>query len=131
MPRVDESRVFNALLSYRLSGEMVSEGHSIHVKIEPDDTHAGDSPDFLLWVEVSLKLFGQFMRVRVPVPIEAEKGGIDGGALDDLRKFIDRRRCKVQLPMLVIAESGYDERLTERDLPADVTIVQIPVRAVP
>ncbi len=60
-----------------------------------------------------------------------EEGGIDGGAMEDLRKFIERRNKKVQLPMLVIAESGYDERHVERDLPADLTILQIPVRAVP
>jgi len=77
MPRVDESKVFNALLSYRLSGKLALEGHEIHVSIEPNDNHAGDSPDFILWVEVNFQIFGQPMQVRVPVPVEAEKGGFD------------------------------------------------------
>ena len=129
MPCVDESKVFNALLSYSLCAKVVSEGHEIQVRIEPFDNHAGDSPDFILWVEVSLEIFGQPIRVRVPVPVEAEKGGISGGAMEDLHKFIDRRHHKMQLPMLVIAESGYGEQHVERDVPSEVTILQVPVRA--
>ena len=53
----------------------------ITLRLRPVDNHAGDSPDFLLWVEVEFQLFGNDIRVAVPVPVEAEKGGITGGAL--------------------------------------------------
>ena len=130
MPAVDEASVFNALSTYRLSGTAIMGGHEIRVSIEPYDNHANDSPDFILFVEISFSLFGQPVKVRVPVPVEAEKGGIFGGAVDDLNKLIDRRHHKVQMPMLVVAECGYDEQHLERDLPADVTVVQIPVRTI-
>jgi|SRR5271170_4296029 len=129
MPRVDEAKVFSALLTLRGGGTAIIDGQQISVKIDPVDNHSGDSPDFLLWIEVGLSAFGQDLRVRVPIPVEAEKGGIDGGAMEDLRKFLERRRHLVQLPMLVVAEAGYDVRRESRDLPAEVTIMQVPIRA--
>jgi hypothetical protein len=129
MPSVEESKVFSALLSLRASGTVDTGGQQISIKIEPIDNHLGDSPDFFLWIEVEFAAFGQSLRVRVPIPVEAEKGGIDGGAMEDLRKFVERRRHPIQLPMLVVAEAGYDLRTEPQDLPAVVTIFQLPIRA--
>lgn len=129
MPKVDEGKVLSALLTLRASGTAIIDGQEIGIKIDPVDNHAGDSPDFLLWLEVGLHAFGQALKVRVPIPVEAEKGGIDGGAMEDLSKFVERRRHRVQLPMLVVAEAGYDVRKDSRDLPAELTIIQVPIRA--
>jgi hypothetical protein len=128
MPNVEESKVFNALLSLRTSGTVSLDGRQISIKIEPVDNHVGDSPDFFLWLEIELIALGQNLRIRVPIPVEAEKGGIYGGAIEDLQKFIERKRHPIELPMLVVAEAGYDDRQERIDLPAVVTMLQIPIR---
>ena len=129
MANVEESKVFNSLLSLRTSGTVSLGGREISIKIEPVDNHLGDSPDFFLWLEVELTVFSQHFRVRVPIPVEAEKGGIYGGAIEDLDKFTARARHPIELPMLVVAEAGYDVRQERRELPAIVTMMQIPLRA--
>ena len=129
MPHVDESKVFNALLSLRGGGAIPLGNQELLVEVEPIDNHSGDSPDFLLWVKLTFHIFGQQVLIRVPVPVEAEKGGIDGGAMDDLAKFLERRRHMMKLPMLVVAESGYDERTQDCDIPTEITILQVPMRA--
>src|SRR4051812_2162816 len=101
MPPVDESKVFNALLAFRGQGIVALGDQELVVEVEPIDNHSGDSPDFFLWIKLSFAIFGQQVQVRLPIPVEAEKGGIDGGALDDLKKFLERRRHVLQLPMLV------------------------------
>src|SRR5688500_16205780 len=128
MPPVDESKVFNALLALRGGGIVQLGDQQLLVEVEPIDNHSGDSPDFLLWIKLTFAIFGQHVQVRLPIPVEAEKGGIDGGALDDLTKFLERRRHLFQVPMLVVAESGYDERTQECDVPTVITILQVPMR---
>ncbi len=128
MPDVDERKVFDALLKYRLEGRIASEHTSVQIRLCPVDNHVGDSPDFLLWVEVEFELFGQPVKLKVPIPIEAEKGGISGGALEDLRKFVDRRKHLIEIPMVVVSEAGYDSKEQVEQCTTKFTIRQVPVR---
>ena len=128
MPDVDERKVFDALLKYRLEGRIESEHVSVQIRLRPVDNHAGDSPDFLLWVEVEFELFGQPVQLAVPIPVEAEKGGISGGALEDLRKFVERKRHVIRVPMVVVSEAGYDSKEQEELCATKFSIIQVPVR---
>ncbi len=130
MPEVDEQKVFGDLLKYRLDGRVTSEHASVQLRLRPVDNHVGDSPDFLLWVELEFELFSQSVKLAVPIPVEAEKGGITGGALDDLRKFVDRGKHVIELPMIVVSESGYDTRTQVEQCATRFTICQVPVRRI-
>jgi hypothetical protein len=68
------------------------------------------------------------LKVKIPIPIEAEKGGIYGGALEDLSEFVKRKKYFIELPMLVIAEKGYETIEKEEIFPVRFIINQIPVR---
>jgi len=128
MPEVNEASVFAALLKYRLEETISKDQLHVTVRLRPVDNHARDCPDFLLWAEIEFDLFGQQMKVSVPIPIEAEKGGIHGGALDDLRKFVDRRNHLVEIPMLVVSESGYASKQQVEQIAAKFVISQVPIR---
>jgi len=128
MPKVDEKKVYGELLKYRLEGCVASEHASVQLRLRPVDNHVGDSPDFLLWVELEFDLFSQPVKLAVPIPVEAEKGGISGGAMDDLRKFVDRRKHVIQLPMIVVSEAGYDTKQQNEECATQFTIHQVPVR---
>lgn len=128
MVEVNEKEVYYALLKYKGMGKVDIGGAEICVALNPVDIHKVDSPDCILWVDISLKLIGQNLRLRIPIPVEAEKGGIYGGALEDLKKFIERRKYSIEIPMLVIAEAGYDIREQSETFPVRFTISQIPVR---
>ena len=131
MPEVNEKKVYDALLRYKGGGKIYLEDAEFGLFLNPIDIHDVDSPDCLLWINISLKLFGQNLKLRVPIPVESEKGGIYGGALEDLKKFIERGKYPIELPMLVIAEAGYDTKEQNEVLPVRITINQIPVRLVP
>ncbi|MFZ3059106.1 MAG: hypothetical protein WA102_05125 [Candidatus Methanoperedens sp.] len=132
MPEVNEKHVYNALLKYKGSGKLdikdAEKDAEIILHLNPIDIHTTDSPDYLLWIDISLKLFGQNLAVKIPIPVEAEKGGIYGGALEDLKKFVERRNYPIELPMLVIAEAGYDTTEQKETFPVKFKISQIPVR---
>jgi|SRR5581483_6657276 len=128
MPDVDESRVFAALSQYRTQLSIEGPLGQIELEFRPVDNRVGDSPDFFLWVEIRFALFGQPVKIAVPVPVEAEKGGIYGGALDDLRKFLDRKKHLAEIPMLVVAESGYATKEQDEALTTHFTISQVPIR---
>jgi hypothetical protein len=128
LPEVNVRKVYNALLRYKGEGKIKVEDAEISFSLNPIDIHDIDSPDCLLWADISLKMFGQNLKLRVPIPVEAEKGGIYGGALEDLKKFIERKKYPLELPMLVIAEAGYDTKEQYEILPVRITINQIPVR---
>ena len=130
MPDVEEQKVFSALLKYQLQESISIEDVTVNLRFRPVDNHAGDSPDFLLWVEVDFELFGQRVKVAVPIPIEAEKGGISGGAMEDLRKLVDRRKHLIQVPMIVVSEAGYASKDQVEMFPTKFTIMQIPIRRI-
>ena len=115
-------------MKYKGSGKIDIGGAEIVLSLNLVDIHGIDSPDSLLWIDISLKIFGQDLKLRVPIPVEAEKGGIYGGALEDLKKFVERGKYPIELPMLVIAEAGYETREQKEILPVKFTISQIPVR---
>lgn len=128
MVRVEEKDVYNALLEYAGEGGPFKIGKAqVQVSLKPQDTHIGDSPDFILWLEVSVKIFAQNLKVRVPLPIEAEARGINY-ALEDLRKFVEREKFPIELPMLVVASKGYANMDRTAKLPVHFKIKQIPVR---
>ncbi len=127
MPEVREEDVYNALLRFKGKEKVEIGNAEITIELTPVDIHNIDSPDSILWINISLKLFGQNLRLRVPIPVEAEKHGIDD-AVEDLDKFVERRRYPVEIPMLVIAEAGYKKREEDRTFPVKFTITQIPIR---
>jgi hypothetical protein len=128
MPEVDEREIYKVLSKIKGKAEINVDNAVITISLSPIDIHEIDSPDYLLWVDISLKLYGQDLKLRIPIPIEAEKGGIHGGALNDLQKFIRRKRYPIELPMLVIAEAGYDSKEVTESFPVRISINQIPVR---
>lgn len=129
MPEVEEHRIYEELLKLKGKAKAImKDGREVTVSIDPIDNHFSDSPDFIIWIEVSFKVFGEDLTVRIPLPVEAEKGGIYGGALEDLGKFVQRKKHTIELPMLVIAESGFDDRQETSSLPVKFSLRQIPVR---
>ncbi len=128
MVGVKEEDVYNALLKCAGRGEPFEVGKAgIQVSLQPQDIHIGDSPDFILWLEVSLRLFAQNLRVKIPIPVEAEGKGINE-ALEDLEKFIERGNYPLEFPMLVVAAKGYNTLEQTGKLPVQFMIKQIPVR---
>src|SRR6267378_1451691 len=80
--------------------------YEIELKVEVQDNHRGDSPDAIVGLTVILRHPRlPVLIVRVPIPVEGELAGISA-AKDDLRKFAERERFPIQLPMLVIGGSG-------------------------
>ena len=127
MPEVRERDVYNALLKFKGEGSIEIGEAEIHLSLTPVDVHTVGRPDSILWLEVSLGLFGQDLKLRIPVPIEAEKNGI-ADAMDDLEGFVARGQYIAEIPMLVVAEAGYGRREVRRDFPVEFTLTQIPVR---
>lgn len=128
MVGVREEDVYNALLKCAGRGELFKVGKAeIQASLQPQDIHIGDSPDFILWFEVSLRIFAQKLRVKIPIPIEAEGKGIDE-ALEDLEKFIERGNYPIELPMLVVAARGYNALERPGKLPVRFMVKQIPMR---
>ena len=126
--RVKEEDVYATLIKYAGKGERFKIGKAeIQVSLQPQDIHIGDSPDFILWLEVSLKVFEQNMIVKVPIPVEAEAGGIDK-ALEDLNKFVKRGHYPLEVPMLVVATKGFRASEQHEKLPVHFMIKQIPER---
>lgn len=128
MVRLEERIVHNALLKCAGGGIPFKIGEAeVQVQLDPRDTHIGDSPDFILWLVVSMKIFAQNIRVKIPIPIEAEEGGLSC-ALEDLEKFIEREHFPIELPMLVLASKGYSTAERNAKLPVNFKIKQIPSR---
>lgn len=127
MPEVREEDVYNALLKFKGEEKIKIGQAEIVLSLDPVDIHNFDRPDSILWVDISLKLFGQNLKLKVPIPVEAEKQGI-GDAMEDLEAFIKREKYPIEMPMLVIAEAGYEKREERRTFPVKFRIIQIPVR---
>ena len=128
MAGVTEKEVHAALLKCAGKGEAFKIGKvEVQVSLEPQDIHVGDSPDFILWLDVALRIFAQNLEVRIPIPVEAEKAGIEA-AVEDLDKFSERGHYPAKIPMLVVAEGGYSSLERLRSLPVQFRIRQIPVR---
>ena len=127
MAAVTEREVYLALLEYAGLSEPIQVGNTyVTIELEPQDTHVQDSPDALLWVIVRLRVFEQDIHLRVPVPIEAEKTGMDD-ALKDLKKFIKREHYPLELPMLVVSARGYSTSLESGKLLVNFEVKQLPV----
>lgn len=127
MPEVREDEVYNALLKFKGDGKVKIGQAEITLSLSPVDVHNIDRPDSILWIDISLRLFGQNLKLKVPVPVEAEKHGIDD-AIEDLEDFIKREKYPIEIPMLVIAEAGYEKREERRAFPVKFMLTQIPVR---
>jgi hypothetical protein len=127
MPEVKEKDIYRALLKFKGEKEFKIGKAKINLSLIPEDIHKFDRPDSLLWIDISLRLFEQNLKLKVPVPIECEKHGIDG-AIEDLEEFIRRGKYPIEIPMLVIAEAGYGKREERRAFPVKFMITQTPVR---
>jgi len=128
MVEVSEKEVYKNLLKYKGKGKVNVGETEVGVALNPVDIHEVDSPDCLLWVEIFLRVFSQDLKLRIPIPVEAEKGGIYGGALEDLKKFVERGRYPIEVPMLVIAEAGYDSKEQPETFPVRFAVSQVPIR---
>ena len=88
-----------------------------------------DSPDFVLRIKLSLQLFSQDFEIEIPLPLELEKVGIPQ-ALEDLRKFIEREKFSLILPMLVISDKEIVSQEKEEKIKVKFKIRQIPYRLI-
>ena len=127
MPQVKEEDIYNALLKLKGENSVKIGKAEIALSLIPEDIHKIDRPDSILWFNISLKIFGQNLKFRVPVPVEGEKHGIVD-AMEDLEEFIKREKYPIEIPMLVIAEAGYEKREERRTFPVKFRITQIPLR---
>lgn len=88
-----------------------------------------DSPDFVLRMKLRLQLFSQDFEIEIPLPLELEKVGIPQ-ALEDLRKFIERGKFSLILPMLVISDKEIVSQEKEEKIKVKFKIRQIPYRLI-
>lgn len=88
-----------------------------------------DSPDFVLKIKLKMNIFSQDFDIEVPLPIEIEKVGI-GLAKDDLKKFVEREKFELILPMLIVSEKEIASQEEERKLKTILKLKQIPEREV-
>lgn len=88
-----------------------------------------DSPDFVLKIRLKLLLLSQTFEMEIPMPIELEKVGIDE-ALTDLRKFIERGKFGLILPMFIISDRQVITQEKEEKLKTIFKLKQIPYRLI-
>jgi len=88
-----------------------------------------DSPDFILKIKLKLLLLSQAFKIEIPIPIELEKVGIDQ-ALADLRKFIEREKFSLILPMFVVSDKKIVTQEVEGKTKTKFKLRQIPYRLV-
>ncbi|MCK4735391.1 MAG: hypothetical protein KAT65_23260 [Methanophagales archaeon] len=88
-----------------------------------------DSPDFVLKIKLKMSIFSRNLGIEVPIPIELEKVGMKE-ALKDLRKFIEREKFELILPMLIVSEKKILSREEEGKLKTRLKLKQIPEREV-
>ena len=128
MAGVTERQVYDALSQCAGRSEIIKIGTAeLHLTLTPQDTHIGDSPDCILWFEADIKIFSQDLRIRIPIPIEAEKAGLEA-AVEDLDKFCERGHFLAEIPMLVVAEEGYSSQRKTSNMLTNFKIKQVPVR---
>ena len=122
-----KERVYLTLLRYKGEGKINIGKTEIHIAINPKDIHKFDRPDCLLWIEISLKILKQPLKLKIPIPIEAtseERSMKD--ALEDLTIFVKKGRYPIEIPMLVIANKGYQTTERKEKFPVKFIIRQIP-----
>jgi hypothetical protein len=127
MTRVYEEDVHDALLRY--AGEETVEigDGEVDIEITPVDIHTIDSPDSIVWLKLNLEMFSEEFRVKIPLPVEAEAAGLDH-AKEDLEKFIQRENYIAELPMLIVAEKGFDSDEESVKQRVSYNLEQIPER---
>lgn len=127
MPEVNEADVYNALLEVKGEAKLRIGKAEITLSLIPEDVHRVDRPDSILWVKISLRIFGQNLTTVIPIPVEAEKHGKD--AQEDLDEFIKRKHYPIEVPMPVVAEAGYRKReVPPKQFATNFTVVQVPLR---
>lgn len=99
------------------------------IEIDPN-YRISDSPDFVLVIKLKLQIFSREFDIRIPIPIELEKVGADPekenwGALEDLRKFIERKKRVLEIPMIVITKYYRTPFIKYVDLRTRTRIVQM------
>lgn len=127
MPEVKESEIYNALLRYKGKKALRIGNAEVIFSLNPHDTHKKDRPDGILWVEITLKIFGQKFNAKLPIPVEGEKVGIKD-AIEDLNAFVEREHYLIEIPMIVISEAGYIKKEIMKKFPTKFTVKQIPIR---
>ena len=127
MPEVKESEIYNALLKYKGTKTFKIGNADVIFSLNPRDTHKKDRPDSILWIEMTLKIFGQKFEFRLPIPIEGEKRGLRE-AIEDLNAFVERGHYLIEMPMIVVSEAGYDKKEVMKKFPTKFTVKQIPIR---
>ncbi len=93
------------------------------------------SPDSLLLVDVTLPLFGTQVTAKIPIALEAEKGGMEA-AIQDLDKFTKRSTSGepsyLSLPMLVLSKKSTGKVRSEfRDIRARFEIKEVALPQTP
>jgi hypothetical protein len=107
-----------------------SDKFTVELELEVHDNHRRDSPDVILQIALTIahpRL--PKLKLKIPIPIEGEKAGI-GAALEDLKKFAERKNFPQKLPMLVVGGAGNPARRShEIAIPVKFEIVQVPYRS--
>jgi len=129
VPEIKESEIYNALLKYKGKKTLKIGDAEVILSLNPRDIHKKDRPDSILWIEMTLKLFGQKFDVRLPIPIEGEKIGLKD-AIEDLDAFVERERYIIEIPMIVVSEAGYDKKEVMKKFSTRFTVKQIPIRRI-
>lgn len=125
------SAMLDAKTSIKVKPRTAERAYDVDISLEVHDNHRGDSPDVVLHLYVTIRhpLLPK-LKLRIPIPIEGEVAGISA-AKEDLRKFAERERFPIKLPMLVIGGSGNPKHATDEvKLKAKIDIDMIPYRQV-
>lgn len=128
LTKIKEEKVHKAILD-QIAGEESIEISDTEINLEIDsiDVHGKDSPDIILWINVSFEIFNRKQDLRIPLPVEAEAGGISS-AVEDLDKFVDRNNYEMELPMPVIGGKGTSSKKIKKPMPVTYRLSQIPER---
>lgn len=127
MTRVLEEDVHDALLKYAGEGSVDIGDGNIDIELTVSDIHTIDSPDCLLWLDIDLDIFSQALEVRLPLPVEAEAAGLEH-AREDLEKLVERENYYPEIPMLIVAEKGFNDDEEDVNQRVSYKLKQIPER---
>jgi len=123
---IEENELYNILLKEKEKNKI--NVTLVDIEIIPN-YKLKDSPDIVLRMKLRFQLFSQDFEIEIPLPLELEKVGIPQ-ALEDLRKFIERKKFSLILPMLVISDKEIVSQEKEEKIKVEFNIRQIPYRLI-
>ena len=123
---IKENEFYSILLKEKSKGALKVTTEAINII---PNYQLKDSPDFVLMIRLKVEMFSCQYTLEIPFPVELEKVGIEK-ALDDLWKFVSRKKYEITLPMLVVSEKTVLSDEKRGELTTSFNIAQIPERYV-